>query len=483
MSQSRSSGGIQANRREFMCACGCTAAGIAARPEGMLASVLAGEATGAATSPATVRGAFLYPATASLRKAGYYSWPGSTFDAEGHHKAYAAKIAEIGRKLGMRIAMDPAPLHAKDQVDRFINEVKASKPDGLLLIPFYKADWTSVCRIVKEASIPTVIHATLGVLLSPHINQLRRTPGVYLISSLDNFEAVEGGMRMIRTRHRMKHGRILSLAGSKEGKAVVPFLGTEIRVLPVKVFADEFERTKPTAEVKALADQYTKTARKAVEPTKADVLDAARTCFVCRQLVAREKADAIMMDCLGGIRRREFPPPCMGFLTLRDEGVPAGCQNDLNATLTMMLVQFLFDRPGFQQNASADTEKNQYWGAHCTSPTKLGGPDSPAAPYILRSHAEAGVGTVPEVIWPEGQAVTMAHYLSGKTPQMLVYGGKVVTSYGTPPAGGCRTNVALTIDGVDDVCDVKGMHQTIFLGDYAKRLRAFCQLMGIPAVT
>jgi len=41
----------------------------------------------------------------------------------------------------------------------------------------------------------------------------------------------------------------------------------------------------------------------------------------------------------------------------------------------------------------------------------------------------------------------------------------------------------ITINEVKDVCDVKGMHQAIFYGDYGKQLRDFCQLLGIEAAT
>ncbi|MHC4192527.1 MAG: hypothetical protein ACYSUB_23165 [Planctomycetota bacterium] len=50
---------------------------------------------------------------------------------------------------------------------------------------------------------------------------------------------------------------------------------------------------------------------------------------------------------------------------------------------------------------------------------------------------------------------------------------------GIPQTGGCRTNIEMTINEIDDVCDVKGMHQIIFYGNYARQLRIFCQLYGI----
>ncbi len=483
MERSQVGKGWKMPRRDFLRTLGAGATGMALASTAALTEPSAKEVSRTRKGMATVTGAFLYPSTESLRKAGYYSWPGSGFDAEGHHRTYAKQIREIAGRLGMRIAMHDRPLCEAESVTRFINEVKKQKPDGVLLIPFKKSEWVSIVRIVKETRIPTVALATMGVLLNPHINQLYREPGVYVISSLDNFDALEAGMRMIRAAHWMKESRLISLIGSESRKMTVPNLGTRVVVFPRKRFADEFKGTETTDSVRDLARDYLKNAKKIVEPTEEEVVDAARTYFACKRILEAEDGDAIMMECLGGIRERTFPPPCMGFMSLRDEGIAAGCQNDLNPTLTMMLVQELLDRPGFQQNASSETEVNHYFGAHCTCPTKLHGTSGPSEPYILRNHAEAGVGVVPQVLWKEGQETTMAMYLSGKQPQMIVYTGQVVRCYDTPPAGGCRTNVEMTINEVDDVCDVKGMHQVIFYGNYAKQLRAFCQLYGISVVT
>jgi hypothetical protein len=130
-----------------------------------------------------------------------------------------------------------------------------------------------------------------------------------------------------------------------------------------------------------------------------------------------------------------------------------------------------------------ETERNHYFGAHCTCASRLNGTRGPSEPYILMSHCEAGWGCVPRVLWSPGREVTMAQYLSGETPKMIVYSGEVVECPSIPPAGGCRTNIEMTINEVEDVCDVKGMHQVIFYGNYAKQLRTFCQLYGIEVVT
>ena len=432
---------------------------------------------------ATVRGAFVYPPSASVRKTGYWSWPGSSFDPERQQKQYTGRLKEIQQKLGIRIAMDDKPLDAPADAARFIHEVKQEKPDGLLLVPFKKWHWRHVPRIIDQTKLPTIVSAPLGVLLVDHINQLHRKPGVYLIASMDNLDAVEYGMRMIRTARWMKDSRIVNIQGSKVSQATVPHLGTQVRTVPLSRFIDEFKRMEATKAVKQLARAYLKNAKEVVEPTEADVVDAAKTYFVLKRILEAEQGDAIMMECLGGLRKpHKHPPPCMGFMSLRDEGLAAGCQSDLNSTLTLMLAQQLFDRPGFQQNAAMETEKNHFFGAHCTSASKMNGVGGPSEPYILRTHNEAGWGCVPQVLFRAGQEVTMALYLSGKAPQMLVYTGKVVRCY--PKAkGGCRTNLEMTINEVKDACDVKGMHQIVFYGDYGRQLRRFCQLYGINAVS
>jgi L-fucose isomerase-like protein len=152
----------------------------------------------------------------------------------------------------------------------------------------------------------------------------------------------------------------------------------------------------------------------------------------------------------------------------------------------MMLLQYLFDRPGFQHNPTVDTESNQYFCAHCTSPTRMKGPGLTPEPYMLMSHAEAGWGCVPRVLFTPGRDVTIAKYLSTKadaeTPQMLVYSGQVVECPPVPQAGGCRTNVKTTIKELDDVAELKGHHLVMVYGDYAKALRRFCRMYGIEVV-
>jgi hypothetical protein len=441
----------------------------------------------------TVHAAFIYPPSARLKAPGaWWSWPGNDFDAEGRQAAYTKALADIERKLNMRVRVQPAPLDSKEAAAGFIHEVKQSKPEGLLLLPFHHPAFEYVDAILNEVGakvsnkeagielgIPAIIYTPLG---GKHgsLKKYQR-PGVHMIQSLDNFEAIEYALRMIRTAWTLRNSRILSVAGAAEAKeSAVPFWGTKVRILSLQRFADQVQRTEINDAVRQLAQAYVKGAKKVLEPREPEILTAARLHFALKRMLAEEKADAITMDCL---RRGELMP-CMSFMTLRDEGIAAGCENDLDGTITLMLIQLLFGRPGFQHNPCFETERNHYFASHCTSASKLFGASAPAEPYLLRSYAHTNDPTcVPQVLWREGQEVTMARYVSGKTPQLLVYSGKVVKSYDMPPVGGCRTNVEITINELDDACDVKGHHNVLFYGNQAKRLRQFAQLYGVTVVT
>ena len=475
------------SRRMFLQAVGGTTTALSLSGHSWLGSLAMAQPAGPAKKPAVVRAAFVYPPTESLRKVGYYSWPGSTFDAEGRQLQYMGKLHEFETRLGVRIAVERQPLDGEDNVTRFINQVKAESPDALFLVPFKKGHWPHVKRIVEETELPTVVLATLGVLLVGMVREFHRRPGVYMINSLDNFEAVEQGMRMVRTAAWMKQSLILNIATARANDHVLPHLGTRVRTVANTGFIEEFKRTGATGEVQETAARYRKGARKIFQPTTEDILDAARATVAMRRVVAAAGADAVMMECLGGLRHpHQHVPPCMGFMDLRNDGLPAGCESDLDATLTMMLFQYLFDKPGFQHNPTVETESNHYFCAHCTSATKMKGADAPPEPYMLMNHAEAGWGCVPRVLFSPGQEVTIAKYLSVKsdaeTPQMLVYSGEIVGCPPVPQTGGCRTNVETTINELQDVADLKGHHLVMVYDDYARALRRFCQMYGVEPV-
>ena len=473
-------------RRDFIKTVGVSVAGVSLGAGGIMgASEIAGTAPYEnVKKTAVIRGAFLYPPTNKLDEEGYYSWPGSDFKAEERQKQYMARFKEIEGKLGIRIEMDLKPLDLNSDVDRFIAETNGTKPDGLLLIPFKKApSGDQVMKIINETKIPTVVLATLGVLLIGQIKQFSDHNGVYMINSLDNLDAVENGLKMIKTRVWLQNALIVNIGGANIAETTVPFLGTTVRRIPHQRFYDYFANTKVNSDVQSLANHYMAKAIKISQPKKEDIIESAKSYFIFKKILTEEKADALMMDCLPGLKvPHKHVPPCMGYMSLRDEGIAMGCESDLDATLSMMLLQDLFGKPGFQHNPSYDTENDCYFCAHCTSASKMNGVNEPSEPFELMSHAEAGWGTVPRVHFKEGQEVTIAKYLAKEKPQLLLYSGKTISCPPIPPTGACRTNVTATLNELEKGTDLKGHHLIMVYGNYVKQLKRFSQLFNIEVV-
>ena len=197
---------------ERRCACGCTRRNFITHlslATGAMA-LMPSAATAAFSAPlparkkqgAVVRAAFI--CTPSRRMAedpnGWWSWPGTDYDAEGHQTKYSAALGEMEKKLGMKILVEPKPIENAEGAQQFLNAVSADRPDGVLLVllhNFALAHADTILQTVEKAGVPAVFYIGLGVKHGP-VGHYRR-PGRYFIQSLDNLDAIEYGMRMIHT--------------------------------------------------------------------------------------------------------------------------------------------------------------------------------------------------------------------------------------------------------------------------------------------
>ena len=411
----------------------------------------------------------------------WLGWPGASWEAncyEDFVKKSRATLEQFGRDLKVRISFEPEPLYDAAAAEAFAARVKAEKPKGVVLIPLHLKQWSNV-KLIAESGVPTVIFAGLGVCFTQHVLKLSRQAGVHLISSADwELTPVRYGLKMIRTAHDIRRTRIAVLAGNDRKDEVLDPLGLQIRRLPRQSFADALNSIGETPDVLAMVDDYQKAAQKTVEPSRQDLLNAARNYFAALKILEAEDCDGITMDCLGAVFDHQIPcPPCMAWSRFLDDGVPAICEADINAVMSHTLCCKLLDKPGFMQDPVPETVHNTFIGAHCVCPTRLNGYDQAREPFILRSHSESNVGVSLQVLWQIGQPVTVMQFTA---PDKMILGkGKVLRNFETPPAGGCRTSVELALDGPEDVCDTKGFHQLFIYGDHVRDLQAYGQMHGI----
>ena len=229
-------------------------------------------------------------------------------------------------------------------------------------------------------------------------------------------------------------------------------------------------------------DDYIKRAKDIRLATRQDVIDGIRSYLVAGKILEDEKADAISMDCLGALGNIDVSLPCISWSRMNDDGIPAICEADTGAIAAHIIIQYLFDRPGFQQDPVADTSDDTLIGAHCSCPTRLNGFNNPPEPFELIHH-HGNRDAVPRTIWKKGQRITLLDFMPDKErSQVLFATGTVVDNLSVPPSGGCVVSVKYKMDGTQDVLSFPGMHQFFFYGDYRRELKNFCQLYNFKAI-
>jgi hypothetical protein len=443
------------------------------------AAVMAGESP--PPSQPLIRAAFVRPKDAK----GYWmTFTGPGYDAPARMAEFTQIMSDAAKQLDVRLEIYADPVCDQAAADQFLALCEKSPPDGVLLVlmcGLYWPGWEIMNHFVeKRGQLPTLMFAPVGTTFTGHHAKTRKAPRTFQAATQDaNWLA--DGVRMLATIGRMKRARVCVFGGTKSEETQVPGLGVTLRRRPLAQWMDEFRRAQTTDEVRAIADFYTKAAKKVIEPKPEDVLNAAKCYVVARKIMAAENCQGISVDCMRVIGQPGVPcGPCLAWSKLNDELLVGACEADVDAICSLLLAHSLLRRPGFVQDPVPNTINNTLIGAHCSCPTKLAGPDKPAAPLILRSDNGTNYGCATQVLWPVGEPVTVMEFSGPK--QIILGTGKVVSNIDTTVSGGCRTSVEVEMDQGGDPRDYKGFHQLFLLGKWDRMLKAYGQLAGIDVV-
>jgi len=315
---------------------------------------------------------------------------------------------------------------------------------------------------------------------------------VTMFTSSDYGE-LERAARLLRVIPLMRNSRVavfLPLRGTPPAcspEEIKKRLGVQVVVIPQDRY-DELLGGVDEKKAQAEADRWVREAKQMIEPTKDDVLKAAKVSLALDRLMEEEKAQGLAVGTCMGWLNRGFP--CLGFTRLRDRGIPASCEGDMDSLWTMLLFQNMFGIPGFQGNATFDLAKNAVWTAHCVGPCKMDGPDGKAAPYLLRSHSEIGGGVVPEIQYRIGQKITRTKLVNLDT--LLISTG-TICEVPEKSVRACRTQIVTEVGDAGKMVRNWGggvlegdmmtlLHRVVFYGDHLQTARHMADLMGMRVV-
>lgn len=323
-------------------------------------------------------------------------------------------------------------------------------------------------------------------LFTTNTINLAEKPGCVVYSTND-FSQLEFGIKMLKAGARIKRTRCVVIAGNERKETLLADTGITLQYVPSDTFIDIYNSMPVNDDIITMADKYIDQAKEMRQANRQDVINGIKSYFVAGRIIENEKADAISMDCLGALGDKEISLPCISWSRMNDDCIPAICEADTGAIAAQTMVQYLFDRPGFQQDPVADTSDGTIIGAHCSCPTRLNGFNKPPEPFELVHH-HGNRDAVPRTIWKEGQRITSVDVLPARNKgntqdrsQLLISTGTVVKNMSVPPSGGCVVSVKVKFDGGHEVLTFPGFHQIFFYGDYKRELEDFCQLCNFDA--
>jgi hypothetical protein len=295
-----------------------------------------------------------------------------------------------------------------------------------------------------------------------------------------NYEDLAPLFPMLRAIHHLKHSKVL-IVNSKGsgGGAAADFTARFGTTMAYPAYADlkaAFESIDVHKAEKEGAE-FGRQALRVVEPTPNDIRNSWRLYLGVRELLAKEKANAITIDCLGGFQRGDLPAyPCVAWTMLNDLGMYGVCESDLSSTMTQLLLTSYSGKPGFVSDPTFDTSRNEVIHAHCVAATRMRGLGGAPSPFILRSHMEDNKGVSVQVRMPLGETITCARLEDSKT--LLASTGLVTANVDSPR--GCRTKIVTRVPDARKMVEgwTGGLHRVIFYGNHMEAAERMGRLMG-----
>lgn len=419
------------------------------------------------------------------------AWPTPTFDAPAEVTKFKKYLAGVQTRLGdvkfVGGELIPNTVQAATKV-----ATGMARADAAILVHLSFGSGQPLLKLV-DVGLPTAIFSQP---FSGHdwmyVPQWQKAGKRVILLPSSDYGELERAAALLRVPVRLRQSRII-VVGRAKGTAtacsteqVRQRLGPEL--VPIsqdQVIAAHKAVDPKTAE--AEAEQYwIGQARDIIEPSKADIVNSARMYLAIRDIMIKEKAQAITSShCMGAPAKG-----CLTFSKLNDLGLVGVCEGDMDSTLTMLIFKYAFGVPGFVSDPLFDTSKNAVIHAHCTSTTRLDGPNGKRAPFLIRTQCDSNAGVSLEVQMRVGQEITCAKLANLDT--MLISTGKIIEQTDFHDRG-CRTQITTEVPDVRRMAQNWGsgvlsndmmtlLHRVVFYGNRLESVKDMAPLMQLKIV-
>lgn len=410
-------------------------------------------------------------------------WPKPTLDVAQEVREIEARLSEVERKhRGQVRFVGGEILRTREDIEAWAKRL--GDVDAVLVT--YVSIPSPLGDLLEAVKLPVLV---LALPYAGHhwasIAQRRRTRPKLDVVASSSYGDLDPYMGIFRTIRHLRKSKILvvSMRPQNLEKLAAGFTehyGTAIKFLTYDDLDQAF-RAADRERARKEAQELIAGALRVVEPKPQEIEDAVRYYHGICEILRREQANAITVDCFGGLLAKKMPAyPCVAWSKLNDLGLYGVCEADLRSTMTQLLLTSYSGMPGFVSDPVFDTSRNEVIHAHCVSATRMKGIHGPASPYILRNHLETNDGVVMQVLMPAHETITCALF---RDPSSMLVSTAEVTAAEDSDRG-CRTKIRTRVKDAEKWLHAyqAALHRVIFYGDHVSALEKMGRLMGFEVI-
>jgi L-fucose isomerase-like protein len=413
------------------------------------------------------------------------TWPRPTIDVAQTRQEIEARLAEVERRHPNLIRFTGGELvRTMDQARAWVKSLEDQDVDGNLVVTITSGS-DGMVRAIGESGLPTLLFLRpyAGHAWASFSEFAQRGHKADVLAS-SNYNDLDVYVRIFGAIHHLRKSKVIVVVpGARRSALADDFskhFGTTFTYLTYADLKSAYDAVD-ARQVQQAAEDFMRGALRIVEPTREPIERALRFYLGAQNLLRQEKANALTMDCLGGINRGELPGyPCVTFSRLNDQGLYGVCQAELDCAITQLLLTPFSGKPGFLANLVMDTGRNEIIHSHCTAPTTMLGIGGPTSPYIIRTHLETAAGVSLQVLMPIAETVTVAKFEHAR--RLMLSTGEV--SGNVDSESGCRTQIRTRVKDARKMLGQfrTNVHRVIYYGDYTSSIEKMGRLMAFEVV-
>ncbi len=268
--------------------------------------------------------------------------------------------------------------------------------------------------------------------------------------------------------------------------------GIECQAISHTEFFDELkkisENKKLQRRLKQLKDSLIHDAE-AVHMQKDTIINDVAFYVTVNRLFEKYNANAFSVRCFelcgSKLPMKNKLVGCVALSLLKDQGIPAGCEGDMNALMAMIVEMYLAKKSVFMGNPYFEIDDNLIKIHHDVPGLKMKGFNEPDLPYEIVNFTSEGFGATIRYDFSldKGEEVTLARF----DP----YGDKILVTTGTIDSCnrmrevGCQLEVSIKVknarDGFEKTKDF-GHHMVMVYGNYSEQIKRLGEILKFDVV-